>query len=199
MRRFMWRFTRRFMRSFMDGYGYIFDKFLSYRISNMAISILYLPQKFIMEEEQDNFLMFFDRLGCPIGMRLWMNQWLPQLCQKLWGGLCILPGSYRGGFAPHISTMQNTQAPPEFLTQLRESLIHPKPHPNGATKSIKKISKSWPGVEVHLNLIDGYKMEMTTCQAVLFRFGIQQDVKQLCKTHPKLAVYTKHLNEQNIL
>ena len=36
-------------------------------------------------------------------------------CQKLWGGLCILYCSYRGGFAPRISTVQNTQASPEFL------------------------------------------------------------------------------------
>ena len=37
-------------------------------------------------------------------------------CQKLWGGLCILYCSYRGGFAPCISTVQNTQASPDFLT-----------------------------------------------------------------------------------
>ena len=37
-------------------------------------------------------------------------------CQKLWGCLCILHRTYTGGFAPPITTMQNTQALPEFLT-----------------------------------------------------------------------------------
>ena len=55
-----------------------------------------------------------------------------------------MPLTYAGGEAPRIGILQNTQAPPEFLTQLRESLIHPKPHPNGATKSIKKTSKRCP-------------------------------------------------------
>ena len=37
-------------------------------------------------------------------------------CQKLWGGLCILQFHFRGGYAPWKRTVQNTQAPPEFLT-----------------------------------------------------------------------------------
>ena len=49
--------------------------------------------------------------------------------------------------------------PPEFLAQLRESLIHPKPHPNGATKSIKKTSKSLPGIEFLLK----NKIEIVIC------------------------------------
>ena len=36
--------------------------------------------------------------------------------QKLWGGLCILSRTYTGGEAPPITAIQNTQAPPEFLT-----------------------------------------------------------------------------------
>ena len=37
-------------------------------------------------------------------------------CQKIWGGLCILYCNYRGGFAPRMSAVQNTQAPSEFMT-----------------------------------------------------------------------------------
>ena len=32
------------------------------------------------------------------------------------GGLCILYRTYTGGEAPPITAIQNTQAPPEFLT-----------------------------------------------------------------------------------
>ena len=92
---------------------------------NMDVSILYLPQKFNRTYPSGQlFDVFFDRLGCPIGMRLWMNQWLPQLCQKFWGGLCILQYTNMGGFAPLIRILQNTQAPPEFLTT---SILKQKP------------------------------------------------------------------------
>ena len=46
----------------------------------------------------------------------------PSVVSKTLGGLCILQRNYRGGFAPHISAVQNTQAPLEFLTQLRVRL-----------------------------------------------------------------------------
>ena len=54
--------------------------------------------------------------------------------------LCILQFSYRGGFAPRISKMQNTQP------QLSQ-LIHPKPHPNGASNlhPLGWISSQWQG------------------------------------------------------
>ena len=45
----------------------------------------------------------------------WEELWLHFFWPTFWLH-CILYLTYRGGFAPHVSTVQNTQAHSEFLT-----------------------------------------------------------------------------------
>ena len=87
-------------------------------------------------------------------------------CQKLWGGLCILYCSYRGGFAPRISTVQNTQAPPEFLT-LPQVIPTSTPIPDLISKMYHIIAHLWIAKFIAILLFAILGLQFTRYNTVL--------------------------------